>query len=55
MSLIYRGCTAKPSDVVETVDTGLSGQFRGQSFPIKSINTIAHRAFKLMQYRGVNY
>ena len=55
MALIYRGRTAQPSEIAETVDTGLKGKFLGQSFPIKSINVPDKRASKLMHYRGVAY
>ncbi|NEP76295.1 hypothetical protein [Okeania sp. SIO2G5] len=53
--MIYRGLTAQPSEMAETVETGLQGKFLGQPFPIKSINTPAKRAYKLMHYRGVMY
>ena len=55
MSLIYRGRAAQPSGLAETVDTGLTGKFLGQSFPIKTLNKPANRTYKLMHYRGVNY
>ena len=55
MALVYRGRTAQPSGIAETVDTGLKGKFLGQSFPIKSTNRSADRASKLMHYRGVAY
>ncbi|MEM9218544.1 MAG: DUF4278 domain-containing protein [Cyanobacteria bacterium P01_F01_bin.150] len=55
MALIYRGRTAQPSSIAETVDTGLKGKFLGQSFAIKAINQPATRASKLMHYRGIAY
>ena len=55
MALIYRGLTAQPSGIAETLDTGLKGKFLGQSFAIKSGNRPANRASKLMQYRGIAY
>ena len=55
MSLIYRGQTAQPSMTAETTETGMTGQFRGRSFPIRKAQQPAQRQAKTLQYRGTLY
>ncbi|NET09758.1 MAG: DUF4278 domain-containing protein [Merismopedia sp. SIO2A8] len=55
MLLTYRGQKAKPSNVANTIKTGVDGTFRGQHFPIRSIQTPIHCDKTYLQYRGVIY
>ncbi|MEM9217611.1 MAG: DUF4278 domain-containing protein [Cyanobacteria bacterium P01_F01_bin.150] len=55
MSLIYRGQTAQPSTIAETLETGLIGKFMGRSFPIRQAQQPVRATAKLLQFRGVIY
>ena len=55
MSLIYRGQTAQPSAIANTVETGMTGTFLGCSFPIRKAQQPAQRTAQKLQYRGSTY
>ncbi|NEQ97160.1 MAG: DUF4278 domain-containing protein [Cyanothece sp. SIO2G6] len=56
MGLMYRGHEVQSEDiVVNTVDAGERGIYRGASVAFRRADRFHHRATPTKQYRGVTY
>ncbi|MGD2182956.1 DUF4278 domain-containing protein [Lusitaniella coriacea] len=56
MKLSYRGASYQAkSRKIETVESGMSGQFRGQTYPIRRSQSISKSSLGVRKYRGIPY
>lgn len=56
MQLSYRGASYQAkSRNIETVESGMSGQFLGQTYPIRRSQSIPKHSLGIRKYRGIPY